>query len=501
MKNCSKHNAPCGVFRWEQFLAMELSLGVLATLLGLAGIAGWALDIPALKHVFLGGDPMRANAAVALAMLGLASTTLSAGLSRPGPLVVIVLVAAAGFIGGGTLIEHLFSRDFGIDDLFFQDREMPFEFAPKNRMSPAAAYCLVSIAASLASFLTPKRLHMRLPFAAVLSTTVAVIGSVVIVHIASSGLFGFHWGPSPSIVAPTAVAFLALSVAVLLRVRRLQKSKWALGYAGTTGFLFGAALLIGSAEMGSGFARDIKTTGLRIESSQAILQQLAAIRTALGVLEAAQGIQPLLVDEKPESRRALRALVLGHIEKLSTDARLSAFERQQLGGLQQDVQGRFQYVDEVIAVARTQGVQTALLLLTSGKYNVLNARITLSLESLLQPIRERLIAEQVQLGVENANIFMVLPISSFLGLVSLVGGLYFVEYGAGKRRRAEQALTRSLAEFRVMVDSLAEGARVVDQNQHIVEANLAGAGVHGLVDSASTLDARWYGCPDRCDFS
>jgi diguanylate cyclase (GGDEF)-like protein len=116
---------------------------VAATLIGLAGLAGWVLNIPILKNVLPGLIMMKANTAACIVLAG---GTLWLALQGPqsqarnrvlqfGGLVV----SAVGFI---TMLEKWSFRSFGIDQFLFKDRFTTPVYAP-GQMAPNTTWCFV----------------------------------------------------------------------------------------------------------------------------------------------------------------------------------------------------------------------------------------------------------------------------------------------------------------------------------------------------------------------
>ena len=133
-----------------------------------------------------------------------------------------------------------------------------FDIGTPGRMSPATAFCFLAIAAALALLATPQRQHLQLqlqlPLAAALSAAVLIIALLFLAAHVSNRLLGLRWGGATTMALHTTIAFLALGLAALLRARRLQASRWALGRIGTAGFVLGVVLMLGAAELASTFA-------------------------------------------------------------------------------------------------------------------------------------------------------------------------------------------------------------------------------------------------------
>ena len=262
----------------------------------------------ALKNVLPGRVTMKANTAVAFLACGLA-LTLSSGvpsaMRRRGVALLALFVA---LIGGLSLLEELFSLDFGIDELLFRGRDEPSRIARPGRMSPATAYCFVAVGGALLLAGLPERLRLQLPLAAALSAAVATIGALIFVGHISNKMFGFRWGAGGTMAFHTAFAFFCLGVAGLLRVRRRQASAWALGRAGTVGLLLGAGFTLVAAELAASYTRDMEATTTQVMGAQQTLRQLQEMRTHLHSLESAQRAYLILADESlVEPREATKA--------------------------------------------------------------------------------------------------------------------------------------------------------------------------------------------------
>ena len=119
---------------------MVLSLA--AAGIGAAGLLGWIFDVPALKRIHPSWVTMKANTAICLMLMGMATATV-ARFSRPGgwprrlaaaAAVLVVAVAAA------TMAEHVLGVDLGIDQVLFAESEAEAGRSFRGRMGPASAF-------------------------------------------------------------------------------------------------------------------------------------------------------------------------------------------------------------------------------------------------------------------------------------------------------------------------------------------------------------------------
>jgi len=136
-----------------RFYVTSGTLAVVVTATAVSVLAGWWLDVPALKSVFPGFVTMKPNAALALLLLGIAlllyrerptSERLAKALN--------ILLATTVFIAVLTMLEHLTGFSLGIDQLLARDLTSG-SVAP-GRMAFTTAFCLVLLSAAI--YLAPQ---------------------------------------------------------------------------------------------------------------------------------------------------------------------------------------------------------------------------------------------------------------------------------------------------------------------------------------------------------
>ena len=116
-------------------IGASLALAVLVTVLALSVLAGWALDMPALKSVQPGWVSMKAN--TALGLLGVAG--IVAALASARRRWAVGLSAALAVLGAASVAQDLLGVSLGLDELLFRDAgEAPLTGAP-GRMAPNTA--------------------------------------------------------------------------------------------------------------------------------------------------------------------------------------------------------------------------------------------------------------------------------------------------------------------------------------------------------------------------
>src|SRR5471032_2518718 len=134
--------------------ALPRLAAVIAAMLGLAGLAGWAFAVPVLKSVLPGAVEMRANAAVGLVLAACALFILCDRPSLPRQRLAQTLALAVAALGVATLGEYLFGLDLGIDELLFRDAVHAYNAFP-GRMAPYTSVALALIGLALAALPRP----------------------------------------------------------------------------------------------------------------------------------------------------------------------------------------------------------------------------------------------------------------------------------------------------------------------------------------------------------
>jgi len=123
----------------------------LVAILGMAVLAGWALDVELLKAAIPGHVTMKANAALAFLLAGSSARLLCSERTvrrlRLAAKAAGVVVAA---IGLATLFEYVAGLDLGIDQLLFPDAPHAAQTHHPGRMAPGAALAFLLLGISLA---------------------------------------------------------------------------------------------------------------------------------------------------------------------------------------------------------------------------------------------------------------------------------------------------------------------------------------------------------------
>jgi PAS domain S-box-containing protein len=189
--------------------------GCVAAAMGVLVLAGWWLDVPALKSVLPGHLSMKANTALAFVLVGAALALLSAPPVTPrraraglGLALLVVL------IGGLTLCEFLFGWELGIDELLFSDDPDAAATLIQGRMAPSTAVCFVLLGLALMGIEWEPRPAFR-P-AEILALGAGILSLISVAEYAFDQPILYGFSQHTRMALHTAAGFILLFTGVLL---------------------------------------------------------------------------------------------------------------------------------------------------------------------------------------------------------------------------------------------------------------------------------------------
>lgn len=186
---------------------------VFSILLGLSVLVGWYIKSTAIIQVFPQFAPMQYNTALCFLLSGIGLFALD---KEKYPITKICALIV-GFIGIATLLQYIFSFDFGIDQLFMEHYIMTKTSHP-GRMAPNTALCFTLTAFAL-FFHNNNTALFSLSSATLLLSIIALIGYFV----GSENIYG--WGTLTRMAVHTATGFFVLSIAfIVLCVKMDEKN-------------------------------------------------------------------------------------------------------------------------------------------------------------------------------------------------------------------------------------------------------------------------------------
>ena len=188
-------------------LAGALS-GGLAVLLGLAVSGGWAFHSTFLIQIAPNLAPMQRNTAMCFALTGLALLGLVA--DRPGR--TILFSALSAIFAGGSLLEYMFSADFGIDQLL-GIAYITTQTSEPGRMAPATAVCFLLLAIAFVWAQTRLIRESSLVLG-ITGFLVAAVGATCCIGVLAGTSDAFAWGNLTRVAFHTAIGFMVVGLGV-----------------------------------------------------------------------------------------------------------------------------------------------------------------------------------------------------------------------------------------------------------------------------------------------
>ena len=221
--------------------------GAAAVLAGIVVLAGWALDIPALKSILPTWVSMKPNTALAFILIGFALPLSQLPAAWLGPRLPIHLDRLArgcrwlvGLIGLLTLAEYLFDWNPGFDQWLFPEPAGTVGTSNPGRMAPETALCFLLLAtgASIPRFRHKTAATLLAPMA--LGTLVTILALAALVTYLTPALGAFGWWGKTVMAVHTAILFAALGAAVAAAAWWKLPSTW--GLSGRTVLAYGLGL-------------------------------------------------------------------------------------------------------------------------------------------------------------------------------------------------------------------------------------------------------------------
>jgi PAS domain S-box-containing protein len=123
--------------------------GLIVAGLGLVVLLGWVADIAVLKSILPQWATMKFNTAACFLMGGLALLLSRTQVSKKSRRIGLGFAGAITVMAGLTLSQYIFSRDLGIDQLFWSSNQDITQTSAPGRMSPVTAFCFMLLGLAL----------------------------------------------------------------------------------------------------------------------------------------------------------------------------------------------------------------------------------------------------------------------------------------------------------------------------------------------------------------
>ncbi|MEY2577757.1 MAG: hypothetical protein QOI49_581 [Verrucomicrobiota bacterium] len=483
--------------------AFALIPGVGVALLGALVLAGWVLQVEALKSIIPGAGPMKPNMAAAILLCGAALSLLSRKtLTKPIRICSAAIAATVIILSALTIGEYVFGWDLGIEHWLIGDVRADLENPHPGRMAPITAVCFILVGAALffASRQIQKRL--RLPLVGALGGTLTAAGAVPLIGFLLEVLFGPSWnymGVTPSGLAG-AVAFLFLGIGLLELLRSNAHLTWSLDGFTTAGFVSGFALMVLAAGLTYNFTVKMLQATTQVGHAQEIRAKLNETEADLAELEHEQRSYLITGDERfLDERDAKESEIRGHVRKLQELAVDDSRQRKIVRQLAVLVSQRIDRARQVAEIRRERGLPVAQEMIASGVGTALRDQGRELIEAIESDGDAKLHERQTQSDQASQAVFLMLPLGVFVCFAILVLGVFFLNSGMGDRRRAEGALKEAEKKYRGIFENAVEGIYQTTPQGEFLAVNPAAARILGFASPEEILgriDTTTYGYVD-----
>lgn len=329
----------------------------LAIVIGICALAGWLLNLPALKSVLPREAPIEPNSALAL-LLGAAALWRVSRASTATARDAQLMAGAVLLLGLATLGQYVFDFDLRIDELLFRDIGAVPGSAP-GRMSPYSAVAFVGLGLALSAFNAPS---LR-PLVWTAAALTAFIGAVPIAgYLSNASLVISNRWLSP--LAAT-IAFVLLGVGTIVAsvspVGRARPVARTSVEKKVIAAFVGALLLLFA---GAGFTYragiDFTESAQGIARGEQLRESLANLSVALSGAESAQTAYLLTGRQsRREEYERLVASARAHLQSIRTHVARDASYADDLAELTSHVERRLDLLGEITALFDEAGLSSA----------------------------------------------------------------------------------------------------------------------------------------------
>lgn len=442
--------------------------GALTIAMGIAVLAGWALDVQGLKSVFPRLNTMKPNTAAGFMLSGVSLSMLA---TTPGGKIAKWLSHIAAWLvilfGMLTFAQYIFDTNLGIDNLLFQ---VPpgASYSDQNpaRMTPQAALIFSIFNGCILLIWRQKSLAFTQYLA--LATTLVPLLTML------GYLFGIHALPWLGAYKPTAlhttVGFLILSAGILaassnvgiFATPRYEPPKIAFGLALLLLLLSVTASIINARHTDASNVSHIKMYEIlwRLEQVATEIEQSIAANRGFAIT----GQEHLIAAIKP-SRDRMQALLAQIHQRVDDSDQLK-----KLSAMESLIADRNRIVDEIIRLRKDKGLQETIAVLMQGEGDRINRQIRTQMDAFIQAENNRLAQVETQTQAEKNNALLALSLTLITGLCLIGFGLLALKIQTLNRKLAEAERNRLVAILEASTDLVS----TADLQANITYINRAG---------------------------
>ncbi|MGQ0509811.1 MAG: EAL domain-containing protein [Betaproteobacteria bacterium] len=436
-----------GQFAMPPSRLFALLLGLFVSALALSVFLGWLLDIASLRSALSTGAPMRANAAAALAVSGLALAALALPWFRTQVQAIAFAVGVAvAVLGALTLSQDLGGWNLGIDQWLIQDVTGSARVAIPGRMSPPSSFSLILVGGALALAARPVSSQLRSAALAGLAVAVILIGGIALLGHTSERLLEIRFLSYSRIAAYSALALALMGIGLIALLRAEGGLEWSLDKVTTAGFAAGIAAMVVTAGISYQFTAKMRSDAVGVSGSLEVLRDIQHLNVRLGDFTLSTGRYLITRDERAlAGREGIKAEIWERFDSLRSIVAWDPAQRARLNQIVELHSRRIAMSDEIIAGFRDRirrgdlpgpGDPSPL----GQEYPALGVEIERLAKQMEVDEYARLERVRREADANSAETFLLLPLGVLLGLTILSLGLFFLNWNAGERRRAQAAL-------------------------------------------------------------
>lgn len=436
---------------------IALLLGFCAALIAASVLTGWLLDIALLRNALPFGQPMRANAAVAmlLAVFALVALSCEAFPARRWLSTAAGIVVA--LLGALTLSQDLFGWNAGIDQWLVRDTIGSLRVAVPGRMSPPTSFSFLLVGLALAAMAQPLPPRLRGPVVAALAMTVILIGGVALAGHVFERLVEFRFLSYSRIAAYAALGLVLIAVGIVLLLRAEGGLAWSLDRLTTAGFAAGIAAMVVTAGISYQFTSQMRTDAVQVNRMLEVLKEVQRLNAFLADFTISAGRYIITRDERTlDAREHTKASILGGIQFLQRSVDSNS-QRERLERIAQLHEKRIEMSEQIIADFRER--------IRAGKlpapgepsplgqvYPALGVQVERLVKDMELEEHIALERRRNRADATAARTFLLLPLGVLLGLSILSLGLFFLNWNAGERLRTQARLATKQDRLAVLHD-------------------------------------------------
>jgi PAS domain S-box-containing protein len=444
-------------------LKISKTSALLVVLLGVLGLTGWIFDLYFLKSINPDYSSMKANAAILFIISGVL-LFMCAGNSEPRSRVIKfvygIFITFSILIASLTLFEYFLGKDFGIDQIFFSDRDKMTLFP--GRMAPNAAILF---------FLTALSIILLSPWwkSAKNSIIAGILGLILITacffSLADYPKLGMDnvLGNYNPMAYTSAFAFLIMGIGIISLSINLSNISWSLKRGITLGFIFGLVLILAMSLFANSSTISLRQTYIQVAHTDVVRFHINELQSDFEDIELNRQNYLLYGDGK------YRSLALKSVDAFNSELKIFK-ELTRDNQKQQDkvtqlvplVSKRYNLLIKVLSAFQNKGREEAIKVIQESKIPELIEKINTILTDADNEELSLLKMREENTSASTQRTFILLPIGALASVAILVWIFILLNSEVTERLNSESALIKSEERFRSIFELSADLVCIAD---------------------------------------